>query len=104
MGQVQRFLAVNAAFNIRQQGIIKLKAEGLTVSVNGGCVNPVQAPVTAGLRSWKPRPLGRGAVTSKYPRQPIWRLVRTVPVFYHYQGRLTQHSVRRHPRPAAGKD
>lgn len=38
---------INAAINIKQQGIIKLKAAGLTVSANGGCVNPVQAPVTA---------------------------------------------------------
>ena len=38
---------VNAAMNIKQQGIIILKAAGLTVSANGGCVNPVQAPVTA---------------------------------------------------------
>ena len=38
---------INAAMNIWQQGIIKLKAAGLTVSANGGCVNPVQAPVAA---------------------------------------------------------
>ena len=38
---------INAAMNIKQQGIIILKAAGLTVSANGSRVNPVQAPVTA---------------------------------------------------------
>ena len=31
---------VNAAVNIRNQGILKLKAEGLSVSAHGGCVCP----------------------------------------------------------------
>lgn len=32
---------VNAAINIKAQGILKLKAEGLSVSAHGGCVSPV---------------------------------------------------------------
>ena len=39
----------NAAENIRQQGILKLKAEGLSVSAHGGGVSRVHsAPATAG--------------------------------------------------------
>ena len=38
---------INAAINIRQQGILKLKAEGLSVSVNGGLRKPGHAPAAA---------------------------------------------------------
>jgi len=38
---------VNAAINIRQQGIIKLRAEGLSVPANGGLRNSGHAPVAA---------------------------------------------------------
>ena len=38
---------INAAINIRQQGILKLKAEGLSVSANGGMCKPGHAPVAA---------------------------------------------------------
>lgn len=39
---------LNAALNIRAQGILKLKAEGLSVSAHGGCVSPVPiAPAAA---------------------------------------------------------
>ncbi|MCL5427265.1 MAG: transposase [Gammaproteobacteria bacterium] len=38
---------INAAINIRQQGILKLKAAGLSVSVNGGMRKPGHAPVAA---------------------------------------------------------
>jgi putative transposase len=38
----------NAALNIRSQGILKLKAEGLSVSAHGGCVSPAhKAPAAA---------------------------------------------------------
>ncbi|ARU55779.1 IS200/IS605 family transposase OrfB [Oleiphilus messinensis] len=38
---------VNAAINIRQQGIIKLRAEGLSVPANGGLRKSSHAPVAA---------------------------------------------------------
>lgn len=38
---------LNAAINIREQGIIKLKAEGLSVSARGGCVRHCESSATA---------------------------------------------------------
>lgn len=38
---------VNAAINIRQQGVIKLRAEGLSVPANGGLRKPGHAPAAA---------------------------------------------------------
>lgn len=38
---------VNAAINIRQQGVIKLRAEGLSVPANGGLRKPGHAPAVA---------------------------------------------------------
>ena len=38
---------INAAVNIRQQGIIKLRAEGLSVPANGGLRKSGHAPVAA---------------------------------------------------------
>lgn len=38
---------INAAINIRQQGIIKLRAEGLSVPVNGGLRKSGHAPAGA---------------------------------------------------------
>lgn len=38
---------INAAINIRQQGILKLKADGLTVSANGGLRKSGNLPVAA---------------------------------------------------------
>ncbi|WP_234985262.1 transposase [Oceanospirillum multiglobuliferum] len=38
---------INAAINIRQQGVIKLKAEGLSVPANGGLRKSGHAPVAA---------------------------------------------------------
>lgn len=38
---------INAAINIRQQGIIKLRAEGLSVPANGGLRNSGRVPVAA---------------------------------------------------------
>ncbi|NOG31662.1 IS200/IS605 family element transposase accessory protein TnpB [Halomonas sp. TBZ9] len=38
---------INAAINIRQQGIIKLRAEGLSVPANGGLLKSGHAPVAA---------------------------------------------------------
>lgn len=38
---------INAAINIRQQGVIKLRAEGLSVPANGGLRKPGHAPVAA---------------------------------------------------------
>ena len=38
---------INAAINIRQQGIIKLRAEGLSVPANGGLRKSGRAPVAA---------------------------------------------------------
>ncbi|PSL15758.1 putative transposase [Marinobacterium halophilum] len=44
---VQHDRDVNAAINIRQQGIIKLRAEGLSVPANGGLRKSGHAPVAA---------------------------------------------------------
>lgn len=38
---------INAAINIRQQGVIKLRAEGLSVPANGGLRKPGHAPAAA---------------------------------------------------------
>ncbi|MGA4494572.1 RNA-guided endonuclease InsQ/TnpB family protein, partial [Vreelandella venusta] len=38
---------INAAINIRQQGIIKLRAEGLSAPANGGLRKSGHAPVAA---------------------------------------------------------
>lgn len=38
---------INAAINIRQQGVIKLRAEGLSVPANGGLRKPGHAPAVA---------------------------------------------------------
>ncbi|WP_249024954.1 transposase [Oceanospirillum multiglobuliferum] len=38
---------INAAINIRQQGVIKLRAEGLSVPANGGLRKSGHAPVAA---------------------------------------------------------
>ena len=38
---------INAAINIKQQGILKLKAEGLSVSADGGKRKPGTLPVAA---------------------------------------------------------
>lgn len=38
---------INAAINIREQGILKLKAEGLTASANGGLRKSGYVPVAA---------------------------------------------------------
>ena len=38
---------INAAINIRQQGIIKLRAEGLSVPANGGLRKPGHEPAVA---------------------------------------------------------
>ena len=43
----QRDRDINAAINIRQQGIIKLRAEGLSVPANGGLLKSGHAPVAA---------------------------------------------------------
>jgi len=38
---------INAALNIKQQGILKLKAEGLSVSANGGLRKTGETPAVA---------------------------------------------------------
>lgn len=38
---------VNAAINIRQQGIIKLRAEGLSIPASGGLCKPGHKPAAA---------------------------------------------------------
>lgn len=38
---------INTAINIRKQGVLKLRAEGLSVSANGGLCKPGHAPVAA---------------------------------------------------------
>ncbi|MFZ0693773.1 MAG: RNA-guided endonuclease TnpB family protein, partial [Alphaproteobacteria bacterium] len=46
---------LNAAVNIRNQGILMLKTEGLPVSAHGGCVRPVHTESAAACELGSPR-------------------------------------------------